>query len=328
MKFSFIMVSYNEVEYLEQAIKSCLNQKLDDFEIVIGDDGSTDGSIDLIKKYVETYPEIFRYSISDRADIVEVKDIIPSFRVSNVITRSLDMAKGEYCVVLSGDDYFYETNFFNNAIGFLDKHPDYVSYVGGYEKVWEDRLPIADYISYPQKIYWARKYIHLSAFVFRKSVYDKKGFLQRFCDDTGLQYALAYSGKWKYEKTIMFAYRQRSGSIMHTANPLQNYIIEIMIFQDILCKGFLYRQSLAKYGKALRYVFAHRVELQEEMYKKYLLNCQKYENNILDKIYKYDSLCEREKVKFKIWLLGSYILETYYKIIGRVLNLKDKLQNG
>ena len=39
MKFTFIVVSYNEVEYLSQAIDSCLNQKLDDFEIVIGDDG-------------------------------------------------------------------------------------------------------------------------------------------------------------------------------------------------------------------------------------------------------------------------------------------------
>lgn len=321
------MVSYNEAEYLEQAIKSCLNQKLDDFEIVIGDDGSNDGSIDLIKKYAKIYPEIIRYSISDRTSIGEVKDIIASFRVSDVITRSLDMAKGEYCVVLSGDDYFYETNFFKNAIAFLDDNPEYVSYVGGYEKVWEDRSPVSDYIAYPQKIYWARKYVHLSAFVFRKSVYDNGAFLQRFCDDTGLQYSLAFSGKWKYDQTIMFAYRQRNGSIMHTANQLQNYIIEVMIFQDVLCKGFLYYQSLAKYGKALKYVFKHRNELKEEKYQKYLLSCQKYENNILDKIYKYDISSRSEKANIRILLLNSCVLEIYYKIIGRALNLKNRLRN-
>lgn len=327
MKFSFIMVSYNEVEYLEQAISSCMSQKLDDYEIVIGDDGSNDGSIDLIKKYAEMYPEIVRYSVSDRTGIGSVKDIIASLRVSKVIARSLDMAKGEYCVVLSGDDYFYETDFFKNAIEFLDKNPDYVSYVGGYEKVWEDRPAIADYIIYPQKIYWARKYVHLSSFVFRKSVYDQGAFLQRFCDDTGLQYSLAFSGKWKCEKTIMFAYRQRSGSIMHTANPLQNYVVELMIFQDVLCKGFLYHQSLAKYGKSLRYVFQHREELKEEKYQKYLLNCKKYENNILDKIYNYDNLSKSEKVRFNGCLICSYILEIYYKIIGRALNLENKLEN-
>ena len=327
MKFSFIMVSYNEAEYLEQAIESCLNQKLDDFEIVIGDDGSNDGSIDLIKKYAEMYPGIIRYSVSDRTGIGEVKDIIPSFRVSDVITRSLDMASGEYCVVLSGDDYFYETEFFRNAIAFLDRNPGYVTYVGGYEKVWEDRPPVADYITYPQKIYWARKYVHLSTFVFRKSVYDNGAFLQRFCDDTGLQYSLAFSGRWKCDKTIMFAYRQRSGSIMHTANPLQNYVIEVMIFQDVLCKGFLYCQSLAKYGKSLRYVFKHREELKEEKYQKYLLSCQKYGNNILDKIYKYDIFSRSEKANIRILLLNSYVLEIYYKIIGRALNLKSKLGN-
>ena len=327
MKFSFIMVSYNEAEYLEQAIESCLNQKLDDFEIVIGDDGSNDGSIDLIRKYAEMYPGIVRYSISDRTEIGEVKDIIASFRVSDVITRALEMADGEYCVVLSGDDFFYETEFFRNAIAFLDVNSGYVAYVGGYEKVWEDRQPVADYITYPQRIYWARKYVHLSCFVFRKSVYDNGAFLQRFCDDTGLQYSLAFSGKWKYEKTIMFAYRQRSGSIMHTANPLQNYIIELMIFQDILCKGFLYRQSLAKYGKSLRYVFNHREELKEEKYQKYLLSCQRYNNNILDKVYKYDILSRSERANIKILLLNSCVLEIYYKIIGRILNLKSKLGN-
>lgn len=327
MKFSFIMVSYNEAEYLEQAIKSCLDQKLDDFEIVIGDDGSNDGSIDLIEKYAEMYPEIIRYSVSDRAGVGAVKDIIASFRVSDVITRSLDMAKGDYCVVLSGDDYFYETDFFKNAITFLDKNPAYVAYIGGYKKVWEDRESIADYITYPPKIYWARKYVHLSTFVFRKSVYDQGAFLQRFCDDTGLQYSLVFSGKWKCEKKIMFAYRQRSGSIMHTANPLQNYIIEVMIFQDVLCKGLLYYQSLTKYGKALRYVFKHREELKEEKYQKYLLSCQKYDHDILGKIYKYDSLDGIEKIQIKSCLIGSYILEIYYRVIGRILNMKSKLGN-
>ena len=76
------MVSYNEAEYLEQAISSCMSQKLDDYEIVIGDDGSNDGSIDLIKKYAEMYPEIVRYSVSDRTGIGSVKDIIASLRVS------------------------------------------------------------------------------------------------------------------------------------------------------------------------------------------------------------------------------------------------------
>ena len=95
MKLSFIIVSYNELEYLEQAISSCMNQHLNDYEIIIGDDGSNDGSIDFIRKYAKQYPEIIRYSVSDRTGIGSTKDIIASLRVSDVITRSLEMARGE-----------------------------------------------------------------------------------------------------------------------------------------------------------------------------------------------------------------------------------------
>lgn len=324
MKFTFIIVSYNEKEYLEQAIDSCLKQNLNDFEIVIGDDGSNDGSIELIKQYVEQYPEIIRYSVSDRTGIESTKDIIASLRVSAVITRSLEMANGEYCVILSGDDYFYEGNFFQNAISFLDRNPNYVTYVGGYEKVWDERPPIADFITYPRKIYWARKYVHLSTFVFRRSVFEKGAFLQRFCDDTGLQYSLAFSGKWKCVNTIMFAYRQRSGSIMHTADPLQNPVVELMIFQDVLCKGFLYCQSLAKYGRALRTVFKNRQLLKEKKYRKYLLNCEKYDCNLLKRIYEYDNSTILNKIAFQMWMMCSKVLEIYYRMIGRMINVVHK----
>lgn len=324
-KISFLIVSYNEAEYLENAIESCIKQNVENYEIIIGDDGSDDGSLAIIEEYAKKYPEIIKYFVSDREGII-LKNVIASLRVSAVIERALEMASGEYCVVLSGDDYFYETSFFKNAISFLDNNLDYVAYVGRYEKVWEDRPVVSDSIVYPRKLYWARKYVHLSTFVFRKKVFDEGNFLQRFCDDTGLQYSLAFSGKWKYEQVIMFAYRQRSGSIMHTANPLQNYIVELMIFQDVLCKGFLYRQSTAKYNRALQYVFKHRDELKEEKYKKFLLNCEKYDHNILEMIQNYEDSNFVQKLSFRIWMNYGKLLETEYRVIGRIYNLVYKMR--
>ena len=114
-KFSFIIISYNEKEYLTQAIESCLKQKLRDFEIIIGDDGSSDGSLELIEKYAAKYPGVIRYFVSERTGVC-TKDVIASLRVSAVITRALEMAAGEYCIILSGDDYFYENSFLNDAV--------------------------------------------------------------------------------------------------------------------------------------------------------------------------------------------------------------------
>jgi len=323
LKLTFIIISYNEKEYLEQAVQSCMSQNLEDYEIIIGDDGSSDGSIEIIENYTKKNPEIIKYFVSDRTGVV-TKDVIASLRVSDVIQRALTMASGEYCVILSGDDYFYQGNFFQRAVSFLERNPDYVTYVGGYEKVWEDRPPAADFIRYPRKLYWARKYVHLSTFVFRKSVFDGGMFLQRFCDDTGLRYSLAFSGKWKCESQVMFAYRQRGGSIMHTADRLQNYVVELMIFQDVLCKGYLLRQSLSKYGRALRYVFAHRQELGNEKYQKFLLNCQKYDFNILQYLCDYDGLSPIKKITFHLWMGYAWILEWGYRIIGRMVNMLQK----
>ena len=324
-KLSFIIISYNEKEYLGNAINSCLKQNLENFEIIIGDDGSEDGSVALIENYARKYPEIIKYFVSNREGIC-ISNVIASLRVSDVIERALTMASGKYCIILSGDDYFYESSFFKNAVSFLENHTDHVAYVGNYEKVWEDRPSVEDYIYYPRKLYWARKYVHLSTFVFRKSVFDDGNFLQRFCDDTGLQYSLAFSGKWKYERVKMFAYRQRSGSIMHTATPLQNHIVELMIFQDVLCKGYLIPQSMSKYNRALRNVFKRRNELAEEKYKKYLTNSEKYENNILRMILEYDTLNIIKKTKFRMWMIYGNILEIGYRIIGRIYNLKHKMR--
>ena len=234
MKLSLLILSYNEASYLPQALESCLGQDIADCEIIVGDDGSSDGSIQLIQSYAEKYPDRIRFFVMDRSDALPGK-VIPSLRASNVLRRALEMARGDYCLILSGDDYLYTGSFLRNGIDFLDSHPAHSAYVGGFEKVWEDHAE-AFRSCYGPVLYWSGGYIHLTAFLFRKQVFDDGAFLTRFCDDTGVHYALAVSGKWKYTRELVFAYRQRGGSIMHQADPVELAISELMIFQDVLCK--------------------------------------------------------------------------------------------
>lgn len=320
-KFSFIIISYNEKEYLPQAIDSCINQKLTNYEVIIGDDGSSDGSIEVIKEYQKKYPSIIKYFVSDRSNVCK-ETLIASLRVSAVIERALSIACGEYCMILSGDDYLYEGGFISRAKEFLDNNPEYVSYVGGYEKVWPDQPSVAFFSNYSPKIYWSGEYIHLTAFVFRKKVFDTGCFLQRFCDDAGLVYALACSGKWKYDNQLVFAYRQRSSSIMHTVDQLEFRIVELMIFQDILCKGQLLNASRSHYAKSLWYVFEHRKELNQEKYDKYLKNCSNYNCNIIKMLQDYDKDCFTKKVTVYLKLIYAKVVSKVYKAV-RLLK-KDK----
>lgn len=57
-KVSVIVPVYNVEEYLERCLDSLVNQTLKDIEIIIVNDGSTDGSKEKIQKYINTYKNI------------------------------------------------------------------------------------------------------------------------------------------------------------------------------------------------------------------------------------------------------------------------------
>lgn len=135
MKLSIIIVSYNEAEYLPQAIDSCLEQRLHmPYEIIVGDDGSSDNSLSVIRSYAERFPDRIRYFVMDREDGV----VIPSLRVSNVIKKALASARGEYIQCLSGDDYFCDPDKFGREIALLDTNRRLIACVSDYKRVWED----------------------------------------------------------------------------------------------------------------------------------------------------------------------------------------------
>ena len=54
MKFSILITSYNKGQYLEECIKSCLNQTNKNFEIIVCDNYSTDNSDQIFNKYKES----------------------------------------------------------------------------------------------------------------------------------------------------------------------------------------------------------------------------------------------------------------------------------
>ena len=97
-RISVFITSYNQKAYLREAIESVLAQTLLPLEIIIVDDGSTDGSPDLINHYCGRYPDLIR-SI---------------FHLENTgVTRSridaLEAVKGDYVTYLDGDDRFLPT---------------------------------------------------------------------------------------------------------------------------------------------------------------------------------------------------------------------------
>jgi glycosyltransferase involved in cell wall biosynthesis len=107
--------SFNHGKYLRQSIESVLNQKYQDFEYLIYDDGSTDDSWDIIEKYNKIDGRIKAFKLDKCKNVAEV------------VNKSLEIYKGDYWVWCPGDDKLTPNALYECSLLTVD-HPNDVFY--------------------------------------------------------------------------------------------------------------------------------------------------------------------------------------------------------
>ena len=100
-KVSVVVPVYNTEKYLDICLNSLVNQTIDDIEIIIVNDGSTDNSIKIIKKYMKQYPE--------KIVLLDQKNS----GISVARNNGISIAKGEFIGFVDSDD-FVELNMYEN----------------------------------------------------------------------------------------------------------------------------------------------------------------------------------------------------------------------
>ena len=109
---SVVMTSYNRGHYIGQAIDCILAQDCKfSFEIIIGDDCSTDNSRELLQSYQEKYPGII---------VLNLQEKNVGFGPNWASTCKL--ARGKYIAFCDDDDYWCETNHMQTLADYLDAH--------------------------------------------------------------------------------------------------------------------------------------------------------------------------------------------------------------
>lgn len=106
VRYSVIIPIYNKSEYLDECIGSILDQKYDDLELLLINDGSTDSSLEICKKYASQYPNII---VIDK----------PNSGVSNTRNLGIEKSNGQYIIFVDGDDVL-ANNFFASVDNFID----------------------------------------------------------------------------------------------------------------------------------------------------------------------------------------------------------------
>ena len=119
MLFSIITVSYNSKETIEQTILSVLNQTYKNIEYIIIDGGSTDGTIEIIKKYESK----ISYWVSE-----------PDKGIYDAMNKGASKANGRYIAFLNSDDWYEENTIEIVANNLKNKNFDIVCGIVNYYK--------------------------------------------------------------------------------------------------------------------------------------------------------------------------------------------------
>lgn len=148
MTLSIITINYNNRDGLKKTIDSVLAQTWTDYEWIVVDGGSTDGSRELI----EQYQEHFAYWCSE-----------PDKGVYNAMNKGIALAKGEYLNFMNSGDTFYEAETLQKV--FAERRVADVLY-GDWMQVYEDHTCLQHFPS-PVEMYglWCKNICHQAMFI-------------------------------------------------------------------------------------------------------------------------------------------------------------------
>lgn len=158
MKLSIITINYNNKDGLQKTIDSVISQTWRDFEWIVIDSGSTDGSKELIEKYQEH----FSYWCSE-----------PDKGIYNAQNKGISYARGEYISCMNSGDTFYEKDTLERVFS-VERKGDIL--YGDYMGIYQDHTCLIHFPS-PVEIHNLYRWsiCHQAMFV-RTVILKEKGF--------------------------------------------------------------------------------------------------------------------------------------------------------
>jgi glycosyltransferase involved in cell wall biosynthesis len=220
MKVSVCITTYNHGKYIAQALDGVMMQETDfDFEIIVGEDDSSDDTREVVKKYREQYPDRIRLFLNDRNNIIYINGK-PTGRWN--FMNNIRNAKGDYVAILDGDDYWTSPDKLQKQVDFLDGHPECAMCFHDAKIIFEDASQPSR-IATPRgkkKIY-TLKHLLKGNFMSTCSVMFRRGLFPEFPDwfsrmawaDWPLHILNAEHGDIGYIPEVMAVYRVHRGGV-------------------------------------------------------------------------------------------------------------------
>lgn len=170
MQLSIIIPVYNVEDTLSRCVESVLSQSFTDYEVILVDDGATDGSPRLVDKYAEK-----------DARIKAIHQ--PNQGLSAARNTGIDRSTGKYLTFIDSDD-FIETDTLSQLMSLLAQHPtwDMIEYsvMERYGSKQQNHLCLPNKVYSNMNEYWltGKAYLHSYACnkVYKRELFDKVRF--------------------------------------------------------------------------------------------------------------------------------------------------------
>lgn len=118
MKVTVCMINYNQEKFIKKAIESVLIQDCNfDFELLIGDDCSTDNSKSIVKNIIKNHP---------KGNIITLIEREKNLGMTPNFFETFKLCNGDFIALCDSDDFWRDTNKLQKQIDFLEKNKDYI----------------------------------------------------------------------------------------------------------------------------------------------------------------------------------------------------------
>lgn len=307
MFFSISIPIYNSQQYLDECVSSIMSQTEKDFELILVDDGSSDNSVEICKKWQKEYPNTIR--------------VVEKENEGSLITRRrcISESQGEYLYIIDADDYLLENDVLekvrreidkNNVdlvfFGYKDKNckSDFHRYNFSNKRIFENE----DLLELYKLILDGSSFNSLWNKVFSRNLVDwdtdYSQFLQvRVGTDIFQVIPILSNAKSAiYIDEPFYFYRTTAGSIVHTFNP------------------FIFESQKARNKQLKKYASNWGISNLEELLSKILIE------NACSSVYKI-RLLEKEdwnkKIDFVRAICNDYELREAFSSFN-VLDIENK----
>lgn len=314
---SIIVPIYNVEKYLDKCIQSIVNQTYKYIEIILINDGSTDGCLDICRKWS---------FLDDRIKIINKKN----GGLSDARNTGIVNSSGEYLFFVDSDDWI-ECNIIERLITLCNKYNSEIAiceYISAYDedRRINDSNRILDEVKLFNKkdiLYNLYNDLYVTTIVSWNKLYKRELFnninfpVGKIHEDEFTIYKLLYkANKIAYIKDKLYYYRQRQQSIMNTGYSWRNINrVEAYYEQMLFMKGIdknLYMNSIERYSNEIMWSYIKYNKTQ---------NCDKEKlSEIIDRgkdvyeIVMSSSVSLKVKIKLYIFLHNINLYKNLYRV--------------